>query len=367
MAGDTFGKLFQLTTFGESHGPAIGGIIDGCPPGIAINEEDIQTDLDLRRPGAGATSTKRRESDTIRLLSGVLDGITTGTAIGFVIQNENQHSGDYSHLADVFRPGHADWSYFCKYNGIRDYRGGGRASGRETACRVAGGAVAKAVLKAICGAEIQAACIELGGIAIPETDIEMTGSLQRAFFSASENVTPAWNDAVEKARKAGDTLGGIVRIVATGIPAGLGNPVFDKLDATLALALMSVGAVKGVEIGAGFRSAKMRGSENNDLPDPGGRDASGRPMPVFRSNNAGGILGGISTGQPIVLQAAIKPIASIDAEQEAIDREGNRRILRIGGRHDLSAIPRVVPVLAAMTALALADALLQQKGQVCLA
>lgn len=364
MSGNSFGRLLRLTTFGESHGVAIGGIIDGCPAGIPISEAIIQAELDRRRPGSGAASTKRKESDRIQLLSGILDNLSTGTPIGFMIKNEDHHSSDYSDIADVFRPGHADWPYYRKYNHIRDYRGGGRASGRETACRVVGGSIAREILRKFCQADILAGCVELGGIAVPETDINLEHAHSTPFFAASPAVVPSWEDTIALARAKGDTLGGIVRIIAKNIPAGLGNPVFDKLDAELAKALMSVGAVKGIEIGSGFSSARMKGSQNNDPLLPGGFDEiNNEPVPAFGSNNAGGILGGISTGQEIVLQAAVKPIASIGMEQETIDKNGNPVRIRIGGRHDLSALPRIVPVLAAMTALTLADALLMHLGQ----
>lgn len=361
MAGNTFGRAFRLTTFGESHGPAIGGIVDGCPAGLPISAAEIQAELDLRRPGAGATATKRREADRIELLSGIFEGRTSGTPIGFIIANEDQRSRDYGNLADVFRPGHADWTYFRKYNGIRDYRGGGRASGRETACRVAGGAIAKKLLACACGAKITAACIELGGVAVPEAEIDLAGAPGRKYFAASNAAPRQWDEIVEETAAAGDTLGGIVRIVASNVPAGLGEPVFDKLDATLAQALMSVGAVKGVEIGAGFAAARLRGAQNNDPMLPGA------DVPRFASNHAGGILGGISTGQDIIIQAALKPIASIRLPQNTVDRNGNAATVTIAGRHDLSAIPRAIPVLSAMTALALADALLLQHRQNLLA
>lgn len=361
MAGNSFGKIFRLTTFGESHGPAIGGIIDGCPPGVKISEALIQKELDLRKPGSGMTSTARKESDLVQLLSGIFEGETTGTPIGFIIRNEDQRSRDYGNLADVFRPGHADWTYFRKYKGIRDYRGGGRSSGRETACRVAGGAIAKAALAQLAGISIKAACVEFGGIAIPESEIDLAGVAARPYFAAASAFVPLWDAAVKDAAGQGDTLGGIVRVVAENVPPGLGDPVFDRLDARLAFAIMSVGAVKGVEIGAGFRAARMRGSENNDALLPGGFDQEGGfPTPAFASNNAGGILGGISSGQDIIIQAAIKPIASISSEQDTIDKAGNPAKIRIAGRHDLSAIPRVVPVLSAMAALVLIDSLLMQ-------
>lgn len=360
MAGNTFGQIFRLTTFGESHGAAIGGIVDGCPAGLRIDEKEIQAELDLRKPGAGGAATSRKEDDRIRLLSGIFEGRATGTPIAFCIENLNQRSGDYGHLANVFRPGHADYTYYYKYGGIRDFRGGGRASGRETAARVAAGAIAKNLLRKACGGVIYAAAVELGGVAVPEAEIELEQALGRPYFAASSAVVPKWDAAVEQARKAGDTLGGIVRIVARNIPPGLGEPVFDKLGAVLAHALMSVGAVKGVEIGAGFGAARITGSVNNDPLYPPQNPVSGLVCPQFGGNNAGGILGGISTGQDIVLQVAVKPIASIARKQDTIDREGHKTQIQIGGRHDLSAIPRVVPVLSAMTALALADALLLQ-------
>lgn len=366
MAGNSFGRILQLSTFGESHGPGLGGILDGCPAGLALSEADIQRKLDLRKPGHGPTATKRKESDSVRLLSGVFEGQTTGTPIAFYIANEDQRSHDYGNLADVFRPGHADWGFFQKFNGIRDYRGGGRSSGRETAARVAGGAIAELLL-AREGITLYAACVELGGIAIAEADIEMDHALTRPYFAASDAAPSLWDAAVQEARKAGDTLGGIVRIEARNVPAGLGEPVFDKLDAVLAHALMSVGAVKGVEVGEGFTAARLRGSQNNDALLPG--DAAGAqacvcgaaPSACFASNHAGGIIGGISSGQNICLRAAIKPIASITHEQQSIDKQGNPVPIVVGGRHDLAAIPRIVPVLQAMTALTLADALLLQK------
>lgn len=357
MAGNTFGRILRLTTFGESHGPGLGGVLDGCPAGLALCEADIQAELDLRKPGQGPTATKRKESDTLRLLSGLLDGRTTGTPIAFYIANEDQRSRDYGNLAEVFRPGHADWSYFKKYNGIRDHRGGGRSSGRETAARVAGGVIAKKIL-ARAGVAVQAACVELGGIAVPAGEVDMERAQGRPYFAASDAAPPLWDAAVAEARKAGDTLGGIVQIVARHVPAGLGEPVFDKLEAMLAHAVMSVGAVKGVEVGAGFAAARLRGSQNNDPLLPG---ADGAPSSVrFASNHAGGILGGISSGQDIVLRVAVKPIASIAREQQSVDRQGRAAAVLIEGRHDLSAIPRIVPVLSAMTALTLADALLLQ-------
>lgn len=351
MAGNTLGRLFRLTTFGESHGPALGGVVDGCPAGLTLDAAFLQARLNRRRPGglSGADAlagTARKEADQIRILSGLFEGRTTGTPIAFCIENQDQRSRDYGELAHTYRPGHADRAYDAKY-GLRDYRGGGRSSGRETAARVAGGAIAEALL-AHHGVSILAATVELGGIAVPSVD--MDGALARPFCAANAATVPLWEDIIKDTRGVGDTLGGIVQIVARGVPEGLGEPVFDKLDACLAAALMSVGAVKGVEVGDGFAAARARGSLNNDQMTPEG----------YLSNHAGGILGGISSGQDIVLRAAIKPIPSIAQEQRTITSAGLPATLVVGGRHDICAIPRVVPVLAAMTALTLADALLLQ-------
>lgn len=348
MAGNTFGALFRLTTFGESHGSALGGVVDGCPAGIALTEAQIQSELDKRRPGQGGLAvTARSESDRVRLLSGVFEGQTTGTPIGFIVENTDQRSGDYDAIKDIFRPGHGDMSYQAKY-GLRDYRGGGRASGRETVARVAGGAVAGALLAAL-DVEVRAAAVELGGI--PAEGADMSGAQDRPFFAAAPEVVEKWERVIRDAVGRGDTVGGIVEVRATGVPAGLGEPVFDKLDARLAAAVMSVGAVKGVEIGSGFAAARSSGHANNDAMRAEG----------FLSNNAGGILAGISTGQNIVLRAAVKPIASIAREQDTVDRFGREQRIRVGGRHDVCAIPRIVPVLAAMVRLVLADAVLLQR------
>jgi chorismate synthase len=347
MHGSTFGELFRLTTYGESHGPALGGVIDGCPPGVALSEAVIQRDLDRRRPGAGGlTGTERKEPDAVRLLSGVFEGETTGTPIGFVIENTNQRSRDYEAAKNLLRPGHADGTYLAKY-GRRDYRGGGRASARETAARVAGGAVAGAMLAA-CGVTVVAYTVEFGGIPCAVADAD--GAADRPFCAADPAVVPAWEARAREAMASGDSLGGIVEVRATGVPAGLGEPVFDKLDARLAYALMGVGAVKGVEIGNGFAAARLTGSANND--------------PIVtppESNNAGGILGGISNGQPVIVRAAVKPIPSIAVPQRTSDVAGNPAEIVVGGRHDRSAIPRVVPVLRAMALLTLADMVLLQR------
>lgn len=349
MSGNTFGTLFRLTTFGESHGVGLGGVVDGCPPGLALSEEIIQRELDRRKPGQGGlAATARKESDTVRLLSGVFEGVTTGTPIGFVIMNEDQRSRDYSAIKDVYRPGHADLGYDAKF-GLRDYRGGGRSSGRETVSRVAGGAVAQEFLRGL-GIEVCATTVELGGIEAKERDF--SGALERPFFSADADAVRIWEERVRAVKSAGDTLGGVVELRISGVPAGLGEPVFDKLDARLAYALMGVGAVKGVEVGAGFAAARLTGSTNNDAITPGG----------FLSNNAGGILGGMASGQEIIVRVAVKPIPSIALEQQTVDRTGQAAQIRIGGRHDICAIPRIVPVLKAMALLTVADfALLQRR------
>ncbi len=361
MVGSSWGHVFRLTTFGESHGVGLGGIVDGCPAGLVLQEDFIQERLNKRRPGglSGADAlagTKRKEKDAVALLSGVFEGKTTGTPIAFVVYNEDQRSKDYGELAHTYRPGHADITYDAKY-GTRDYRGGGRSSGRETLSRVAGGAIAEALLASM-GIKIFAATVEVGGIGADtlETCVEpdMNGAEQQPFFSAYESLVQPWQERVEQVRKSGDTLGGIVRIEARQVPAGLGEPVFQKLDAMLAAALMSVGAVKGVEIGAGFAAARKLGSENNDA-------IVGLTPSRFASNHAGGILGGISSGQDIILHAAIKPIPSIAHEQDTMTSSNQKVKLRVGGRHDICAIPRVVPVLKAMVALTLADAVLMQR------
>jgi len=348
MSGNTFGTLFKLTTFGESHGMGLGGVVDGCPPGIVLNEDILQRELDRRKPGQGGlAATARKESDAVRLLSGVFEGKTTGTPIGFSVMNEDQRSRDYSAIKDVYRPGHADLGYDAKF-GVRDYRGGGRSSGRETVARVAGGAIAQELLRGE-GITVSAATVELGGIPAAARDFD--GALDRPFFSADADIVPIWEQHVRTVKGAGDTLGGIVEIRATGVPAGLGEPVFDKLDARLAYALMGVGAVKGVEVGAGFAAARLTGGQNNDPMTPEG----------FLSNNAGGILGGMASGQEIVVRVAIKPIPSISLEQQTVNRKGEAARITIGGRHDICAIPRIVPVLRAMALLTLADFVLLQR------
>ena len=348
MSGNTFGTLFTLTTFGESHGVALGGVVDGCPPGLPVTEALIQKELDRRKPGQGGpAATARKEPDAVRLLSGVFEGQTTGTPIGFVIENTDQRSRDYSKIKDIYRPGHADVTVDAKF-GQRDYRGGGRSSGRETVARVAGGAIAQELLRTA-GIHVQAGTIELGGI--PAAGRDFGGALARPFFSADADAVAAWEDRVQQVKAEGDTVGGVVEIRASGVPAGLGEPVFDKLDARLAYALMGVGAVKAVEIGSGRQAARMLGSENNDQMTPDGSV----------SNNAGGILGGISNGEEIVVRVTVKPIPSIAKEQRTINSKGEAVTITVGGRHDICAIPRIVPVLRAMTLLTLADLLLLQR------
>jgi chorismate synthase len=346
---NTFGTLFRLTTFGESHGVALGGVIDGCPAGLAVSEEIIQAELDRRKPGQGGASTARKESDRVQLLSGIFEGVSTGTPMGFIINNEDQRSRDYSQIKDLFRPGHADFTYQAKY-GVRDYRGGGRSSGRETVSRVVGGAVAQEYLKTQ-GIAVSAYTVELGGI--PAGVEDPAGAVNREFFAPDDGAVERWTERVNEVRQAGDTLGGIVEIKATGLPPTLGEPVFDKLDARLASALMGVGAVKGVEIGSGFAAARVLGSRNNDPITAQG----------FLSNNAGGILGGISSGQPLVVRAAVKPIPSISQEQRTVTTDGRETTIRVGGRHDICAIPRIVPVLKAMVCLVLADMHLVQRAR----
>ncbi len=348
MAGNTFGIAFRVTTWGESHGPAVGVTIDGCPPRLSLEEADIQRDLDRRRPGTGGPASPRKEPDQVEILSGVFEGVTTGTPICLLIRNKDAKSSAYDHLRDIFRPGHGDYTYLKKY-GIRDHRGGGRSSARETAARVAAGAVARRLL-AQHGITICAYTVALGGITAQKRDLDAID--QNRLRCPDNEAAARMEERVAEVRKAGDSLGGIVEILAQGVPAGLGEPVFDKLDADLAKALMSIGAVKGVEIGAGFAAAAATGSTNNDPIEPDG----------FASNNAGGILAGISNGADIVARVAVKPIPSIGMAQRTITTDGQPTTIRIGGRHDISAIPRIVPVCEAMVALTLADHLLRQQA-----
>jgi len=348
MAGNTFGKVLQVTTWGESHGPALGAVIDGCPPGISLSSEDIQADMDRRRPGKGGpAASPRKEPDIVEILSGTYEGVTTGTPISLVIYNKDAHSKSYDHLQNIFRPGHGDITYLKKY-GIRDHRGGGRASARETAARVAAGAVARKIL-AGSGIKVVAYTIALGGIEAQARNL--SDITQNALFCPDNAAAARMEERIIQVREQKDSLGGIVEILASGCPAGLGEPVFDKLDGELARALMSIGAVKGVEIGTGFKAAALTGSQNNDPITPAG----------FASNNSGGILAGISNGDDIIARVAVKPIPSIAMEQDTVDLDNKPVKIKVGGRHDISAIPRIIPVCEAMVCLTLADHLLRQK------
>jgi chorismate synthase len=341
MAGNSFGKVFRITTFGESHGHGVGVVIDGCTPRIGLSSEDFVSDMARRRPGQHSFVTPRKEGDQVEILSGVFEGMTTGAPITLLIRNQDVDSRPYEILRQLFRPGHADYTYFQKY-GHFDFRGGGRYSARETAARVAAGVVAGKVLEPL-GVKVTAYTLELGGVRAESIDLDLVD--QSPFCCPDPNAEEKIAESVSKARQEGDSLGGIVEIVATGCPPGLGEPVFDKLDADLAKAVMSVGAVKGVEIGAGFKAARLKGSENNDPITPEG----------FGSNQAGGILGGISNGDEIIVRAAVKAVPSIAQEQDTVDRKGRPAKLKLTGRHDCSAIPRIVPVLEAMIRIVLAD------------
>ncbi|PIP38645.1 MAG: chorismate synthase [Desulfobacterales bacterium CG23_combo_of_CG06-09_8_20_14_all_51_8] len=348
MSGNTFGKLFQITTWGESHGPAVGVVVDGCPPGIEMNEAIIQKMLDRRRPGKATTSTSRKETDQAKILSGVFEGRTTGTPILIFVENQDARSGAYQSIADVFRPGHGDFTYQANY-GIRDWRGGGRASARETVGRVAAGAVAAQVLKQE-NITIIAHTLALGGVRAETFD--PMAIHENLFLCADPIAAEKMAVEVDRVKRAGDSLGGIVEIRVKNAPVGLGEPVFDKLDADFAKALMSIGAVKGVEIGAGFAAAGMRGSENNDPISPDG----------FLTNNAGGILAGISNGDEIIVRAAVKPIPSIRIEQQTIKTDHTPTKISIEGRHDIAAIPRINVVCEAMVGLVIVDHLLRQRA-----
>ncbi len=343
MPGSSFGRLFRITTWGESHGPALGVVIDGCPPEIPITAEEIQLDLDRRKPGKRLTSP-RREPDQVEVLSGVFEGVTTGTPICLAVFNRDVRSRDYEAIARLYRPGHADRTYEQKY-GIRDWRGGGRSSARETLGRVAAGAVARKVLQGR-GIGVRGFTLALGNVRCRKFDWDEIDL--NALYCPDAEAARAMERHLLEVKEAGDSVGGIVEIRASGCPAGLGEPVFDKLDARLASALMSIGAVKGVEIGEGFEAAGLRGSQNNDPVLPDG----------YGSNHAGGILGGISSGMELVVRAAVKPIPSIARPQQTIDRDGRPTTIEIKGRHDVSAIPRIVPVCEAMVMLVLVDFLL---------
>lgn len=359
MSHNTFGHLFRVTTWGESHGPALGCVVDGCPPGLQLSEADVQPWLDRRRPGQGKFVTQRQEPDTVRILSGVFQDertagqVTTGTPISMMIDNVDQRSRDYSEIAQAFRPGHADYAYFAKY-GVRDYRGGGRQSARETAARVAAGAVARKIVE---GVVIRGAVVQIGPHAVDPARIDFGVTGDNLFWAPDPDIVPVWEEHLEKVRKAGSSTGAVVAVEATGVPAGWGAPLYGKLDAELAAALMSINAAKGVEIGAGFASAALSGEENAD------EMRMGADGPVFLSNRAGGVLGGISTGQPVTARVAFKPTSSILSLRRSIDEAGQEIELRTKGRHDPCVGIRAVPVVEAMVACVLADAFLRHRAQ----
>ncbi|MEM0515976.1 chorismate synthase [Pseudoalteromonas sp. YIC-827] len=350
MAGNSIGQLFRVSTFGESHGPALGGVVDGCPAGLELDEADLQGDLDRRKPGQSRYTTARREEDKVKILSGVFEGKTTGTSIGLLIENTDQRSKDYSKIKDVFRPGHGDYTYWHKY-GIRDYRGGGRSSARETAIRVAAGAIAKKYLKQFHGIEVKACLSQLGPIKAEQYDWAQVE--QNAFFFPDSSKLDALDEYMRDLKKQGDSIGAKVKVVASGVPVGLGEPVFDRLDAELAHSLMSINAVKGVEIGDGFAVVEQKGSEHRDELTPEG----------FTSNHAGGVLAGISTGQDIVASIALKPTSSITVVGQSINTSNEAVEMITKGRHDPCVGIRAIPIAEAMMAITLMDHLLRQRGQ----
>jgi chorismate synthase len=350
MSGSTLGTLYCVTSFGESHGPAIGCVVDGCPPGLALAEADIQRELDRRKPGTSRHVTQRREADRVEILSGVFEGKTTGTPIALLIRNEDQRSKDYAAIADTFRPGHADYAYWQKY-GIRDYRGGGRASARETAVRVAAGAIAKKWLAERYGVAIRGRLVQLGPNVVPFEDWRHVD--ENPFFVANASIVAELEAFVDALRKSGDSCGAKITVIASGVPVGWGEPVYGRLDADVAGAMMSINAVKGVEIGAGFASVAQRGTEHSDEMTPQG----------FATNNAGGILGGISTGQDIVVTIAIKPTSSIRLDRRSIDKAGNPVIVNTHGRHDPCVGIRATPIAEAMLAIVLMDHALRHRAQ----
>lgn len=350
MSGNTIGTLFCVTSFGESHGPAIGCVVDGCPPGLALTAADIQAELDRRKPGTSRHVTQRREPDEVEILSGVFEGVTTGTPIALLIRNQDQRSKDYGNIADSFRPGHADYPYWQKY-GIRDYRGGGRSSARETAVRVAAGAIAKKWLAEKFGIVIRGYMAQLGPIAIPFAAWDEVD--RNPFFAPNAEVVPQLEAYMDDLRKSGDSVGARINVVASGVPVGWGEPVYDRLDADIAYAMMSINAVKGVEIGAGFDSVAQLGTEHGDELTPAG----------FLSNNAGGVLGGISSGQDVLVSMAIKPTSSIRLDRRSIDRAGNPAIVNTHGRHDPCVGIRATPIAEAMLALVLIDHALRHRAQ----
>jgi len=350
VAGNTFGRVFTVTSFGESHGPALGCIVDGCPPGLALAEADLQKDVDRRRPGTSQYTTQRRESDTVRILSGVFDGKTTGTPIGLLVQNEDQRARDYEKIKDRFRPGHADYTYQQKY-GMRDYRGGGRSSARETVMRVAAGAIARKYLNDRLGVTISGYLAQMGPLVLEAVD--PPSAYGNPFFCPDPSRIPELEDLVWRMREAGDSIGARVTVIAQGVPPGLGEPVFERLDADIAGAMMGINAVKGVEIGDGFKAVEQRGSQHRDELTPSG----------FKSNHAGGVLGGISSGQDIVVSLALKPTSSIVVPGATIDLEGAACEIATTGRHDPCVGFRATPIAEAMMALVLMDHYLRFRAQ----
>jgi len=355
MSHNTFGHLFRVTTWGESHGPALGCVVDGCPPGLAITEAEVQHWLDQRKPGGSRFVTQRREPDAVRILSGVFEGVTTGTPISMMIENLDQRSKDYGEIARQYRPGHADYAYQAKY-GVRDYRGGGRSSARETAARVAAGAVARKVLGE--GVNLRACLVQIGPHRIDRARFDWAETENNPFWCPDAEMAPVWEAHLDAVRKAGSSTGAVVEVEAEGVPADWGAPVYGKLDAEIAAALMSINAVKGVEIGAGFAAAELSGEENAD------EMRAGNDGPLFLSNQAGGVLGGISTGQAVVARMALKPTSSILTPRRSIDMDGNEIEVRTTGRHDPCVGIRAAPVAEAMLACVLADAKLRHRGQV---
>ncbi|NIJ34832.1 chorismate synthase [Sphingomonas oligoaromativorans] len=354
MSWNSFGRVFRFTTWGESHGPALGAVVDGCPPGLPLGEADIQPWLDKRRPGTSRFTTQRQEPDRVRILSGVFEGKTTGTPISLSIENVDQRSKDYSEVALAYRPGHADYAYDAKY-GFRDYRGGGRSSARETAARVAAGAVARIAIPEV---RIRGYLVELGGDRIDPAAFDAAQIDANPFFCPDAAAAARWEEIMDRTRKAGSSVGAVVECVAEGVPAGWGAPLYAKLDSELASAMMSINAVKGVEIGDGFEAARLTGERNADPMRPG---PDGKP--VFLANHAGGIAGGIATGQPVVVRVALKPTSSILTPVETITREGEASDIRTKGRHDPCVGIRAVPVVEAMMALVLADQKLLHRAQ----
>jgi len=350
MSGNTFGKLFTLTSFGESHGPAIGGVVDGCPPGMKLNESDLQVDLDRRKPGTSKFVTQRKESDEVEILSGVFEGKTTGAPIGFIIRNDDQRSQDYSKIKETFRPGHADLTYLQKY-GIRDYRGGGRSSARETAVRVAAGAIAKKWLKEKYKVDIKACLVQLGEKNIPFDSWKHVN--KNPFFVANKSIVKDLENYLDNIRADRNSVGAKILVCATNIPAGLGEPIFSRLDADISSAMMSINATKGVEVGSGFLSISQKGTEHSDEMASDG----------FKSNNAGGILGGISTGQDIEVNVAFKPTSSIPQDRSSINLKGKTVQMKTTGRHDPCVAIRAVPITEAMLALVVIDHVLRDRAQ----